>query len=148
MKKAIAIGVAALAAIGLLAGFAGRMEHGDPQRAKEFMSKRIDRMLDRINATPEQRAKINEVKDQLLQESTAMRQAQRDLKKELMAQWQNPQVDAAKVHAIVDQKVEAFRAMAQKAADAAIQVHDVLTPEQRAQLQKELSEHHRHRAEE
>ncbi len=143
MKKAILIGIGSLAAIGLLAAFAGRMEHWDPERAHEQMSKRIDRMLDQIKATDAQRAQINQIKDQMFQEVTAMRQARADLKKELMAQWESPQVDASKVHAMVDQRVEAFRAMAQKAADAAIQVHDVLTPEQRAQVQKELSEHHR-----
>lgn len=143
MKKVISIGIASLAAIGLLAAFAGRMEHRNPERAREMMSKRIDRMLDQIKATDAQRAQINQIKDQMFQEGTALRQAQADLKKELMAQWESPQVDAAKVHALVDQRTEAFRAMAQKAADAAIQVHDLLTPEQRAQVQKELSEHHR-----
>jgi len=148
MKKAIAIGVASLAAVGLLAGFASKWEHRDPQRAQEFMSKRIDRLLDQINATPEQRAKINEIKDQLMQQGTALRQAHRDLKKELITQWQSPQVDAAKIHAMVDQRVEEFRARAQQAADAMVQLHDVLTPEQRAQVQQELSKHHGRHAEE
>ncbi len=144
MKKAVIIGVASLAAIGLLAGFADRMEHRDPKGAHDFMSQRIDQLLNDIKATDAQRAQINPLKEQLIQQGTALRQSQMDLHKELMAEWQNSQVDAAKIHAMVDQRVEAFRALAQKAADAVIQLHDVLTPEQRAQLGKELQTHHHH----
>jgi Spy/CpxP family protein refolding chaperone len=148
MKKGIVIAVGALAGLVLLGGFAAsRMGHGGPERAYEHISKRVNALLDEVKATDEQRARVNQIKDQLLKEGVQVKQSERQLMQELLSKWDASQVDAAEVHTLIDQRVEGHRAFAQKMADALIQIHDILTPDQRAQLKQELQSHfksHRH----
>jgi protein CpxP len=44
------------------------------------------------------------------------------------------------VHALVDARMDAFRAFAHKVADAALEAHRILTPEQRQQVTTEVRE--------
>lgn len=97
-----------------------------------------------INATDAQRAQINQIKEKLFSEGMDLRQSQRALRRDLLATWDAPQVNADDVNALVDKQVEAFRAFAHDAANASIQLHDILTPEQRAQLKQELQNHMGH----
>jgi protein CpxP len=140
MKK-IVVGAALVAAIALLAGFVvqGPMHS---KRAYGFVSYRINSMLDEIQATESQRAQVNAIKDDLFNDGVALKQANRNLRKDLVAQWDSDVIDSAKIHALVNDRVDAFRAFANKAADDAIKVHDLLTPAQRAQLKTELEQEH------
>ena len=140
MKK-IVVGAALVAAIALLAGFVvqGPMRS---KRAYGFVSYRINSMLDEIKATDSQRAQVNAIKDDLFNDGLALKQANRNLRKDVVAQWDSDVIDSAKIHALVNDRVEAFRAFANKAADDAIKVHDLLTPAQRAQLKAELEQEH------
>jgi periplasmic protein CpxP/Spy len=140
MKKGILFGGILVAALGLLAGFAANHELR-PKRAYGFLSFRVNSILDEIKANDSQRAQVNAIKDELFKDGLALKQANRALRKELIAQWDSDAVDSAKIHALVDERVEAFRAFASKAADDAVKVHDLLSPEQRAQLKQELEEH-------
>ena len=142
MKK-IVMGAALLAAIALLAGFAvqGPMPS---KRPYGFLSYRINSMLDEIHATDAQRAQVNAIKDELFNDGMALKQANQNLRKDLVAQWDSDAIDSSKVHALVNNRVEAFRSFANKVADDAIKVHDLLTPEQRTQLKAELEQAHSH----
>jgi len=142
MKK-IVVGAALLAAIALLAGFVvqGPMHS---KRAYGFVNYRINSLLDEIKASDSQRAQVNAIKDELFNDGLALKQANRNLRKDLVAQWDSDVVDSAKIHTLVNDRVEAFRTFANKVADDAIKVHDLLTPEQRAQLKAELEQEHSH----
>ena len=48
--------------------------------------------------------------------------------------------DAKKLHALVDERVDEMRALAHQAVDSAIELHGVLTPEQRAEIAKRVEE--------
>jgi protein CpxP len=142
--KMAGIGIAALATVAALAGFAvaaGRYENRGPKRRYEMITRKVDQMMDQIEATDAQRAQINQLKDKLFNEGMELRSSQRGLTRELLADWDAAQVDAKGVHAQVDKRIEALRAFAHDAADASIQVHDILTAEQRAQLKQELRQH-------
>jgi periplasmic protein CpxP/Spy len=140
MKKGILFGGALVAALALLAGFAARHEMRS-KRAYGFLSYRVNSILDEIEANDLQRTQVNAIKDELFKDGLALKQANQALRKELIAQWDSEVVDSAKIHALVNERVEAFRAFASKAADDAVKVHDLLTSEQRAQLKEELEEH-------
>ncbi len=58
---------------------------------------------------------------------------------EVLAQWESANPDRARLHALVDQRIDAMRAFAHQAVDAGIEVHGVLTPEQRAKLEKKVA---------
>ena len=70
-------------------------------------------------------------------EFAAKLHADRDaLRGELLGMWKADVVDRARLHAIVDQRIDAMRAAAHAAADGAADAHDVLTVEQREKLAK------------
>lgn len=147
MRRMKIIGIVT-ACVAVLAGVslaANRFGPRDPERAYAFISASVNRMMDKIDATDAQRAQINQIKDRLFKEGAAFRQDRWNMRQQFFANWDAPQVDASEVHARVDQQVNELRTFAHDLADASIQVHDLLTPEQRATLKQEISKLHRSR---
>jgi periplasmic protein CpxP/Spy len=145
MKKIL---VTTLALMGLAAGALGLTAfrghgpgHGDPAHMEKFINNRLADMLDDLHATDAQRQQITAIKDKLVADHKALRASHADTKKELLAQWQADKPDAAKVHAIVSEKASGMTGFANEVADALVQVHGILTPDQRAQLTKKLERH-------
>jgi Spy/CpxP family protein refolding chaperone len=117
--------------------------HRDPAEVAKFVTERVDDALDDLDATPAQREKIHAVKDRLLAEGAKVRGDRQALHAELLAQWKADQVDRARLHQIVDERIDALRAFAHSAVDGAADAHDVLTPEQRAKVAKKAERMHR-----
>jgi Spy/CpxP family protein refolding chaperone len=61
----------------------------------------------------------------------------------LLDAWKSETPDAAKLHALVDQRADEMRKLAHEAVDAGIEVHGILTPDQRAKLTKKIERWHR-----
>lgn len=154
MKKTLITlaGVAAVA-VGYLAltGFRGPGHglgghgcgaHRDPARMERMISSHLDDVLDDLSATPEQRTQIAAVKDRLLAEGKALRASKPELHKDLLAQWESPNPDVSRLHALIDERGDAMQGFAHKVADGLAEVHAILTPEQRAQLAKKARRHH------
>lgn len=126
----------AVATTGFRGGCGG---HGhDPASIDRMVTARLDDALDDLDATPAQRAQVTALKDKLVQQGAALRQGGREARRELVAQWDSAAPDRARVHAIIDARADAMRAFAHKAADAAADLHDILTPEQRARISKKI----------
>jgi periplasmic protein CpxP/Spy len=142
MKKLAAVALA-VGALGLVGFGYGRGHCGmrDPANVERFVNSRIDDALDDLDATPDQRAKIDAIKAPLLKEGLAIMQESRAGRADLLAQLDSGQPDSAKLHALVDSRGDAYRAFAHKLVDAGIQVNQILTPEQRAKVQKKLKRH-------
>jgi Spy/CpxP family protein refolding chaperone len=134
--KRIGMAVLGLGAIGVLGAFRGAHGHGghDPERMAEMVTKRLDSILDEIEATPEQRQRITAVKDRLLEKGKALHAERRGMMQDLLAQWRSPAIDAAAVHSKIDARAEAMKGFAHEAADALAEVHGILTPEQREEV--------------
>lgn len=142
-KKALGAGAAGLMILGgaaALTGFAGGCGghgrgHGrDPAAMAAFVTDRVDDALDDLDATPEQRARVHAVKERVLAAAQEARAAGGDHRAELLAAWRSEAPDAARLHALVDQHLDAMRAAAHQAVDGAVEVHAALTPEQREQV--------------
>jgi Spy/CpxP family protein refolding chaperone len=150
MKKAFG-GMAAAAAVVLgvvaLAGFAsGCGHHGhskDPAQMAAFVSARVDDLLDDVDATPDQRTKIHGIADRMLEAAKQAHAGHDADRAAVLAQWKADQVDRQALHALVDQRVDALRALAHQAVDAGADAHDVLTPAQREKLAKKAERWHR-----
>jgi periplasmic protein CpxP/Spy len=71
-----------------------------------------------------------------------VRGSKEEVRAALVEQWRSERPDPAAVHALVDQMVEEFRGFAHQAADAAMELHQTLTPEQRAELLLRAEKHH------
>lgn len=128
-------GVALLGATGC-----GHHRH-DPARMEKLVSSRVDDALDDLKATPEQRQKIVAVKDRLLASGRTLRADHRAVAREALGLWEAAGFDRTRALALVDARIDAMRALAHEAVDGIAQVHETLTPEQRAQVTKKLQRH-------
>jgi Spy/CpxP family protein refolding chaperone len=135
--------VAAVAAVALLTAFHGGWHghHRDPAEVAAFVNARVDDALDDLDATPAQRDRIHALASGLLADAMKLRDASAGTHRELVAQWDAEQPDAARLHALVDARIDALRAVAHEAVDDAVQAHAVLTPEQRAKVSRKLHRH-------
>jgi Spy/CpxP family protein refolding chaperone len=144
MKKttlaAIGGALVATAALALTAFGGGRFHHGphDPAEVAAFVTNRVDDALDDLDATPEQRARVGAVKDRMLAAALAHREAREETRQAFLAEWKAEAPDAARLHALVDQRAAEMTALAHQAVDAAVEVHGTLTPEQRAKVTRRV----------
>ena len=133
----VAVGVGALT----LTAFRG---HGDPAHMDQMVERRLTKMLDTVQATDAQRQQITAIKDKVLADGKALRAAHQGTHEQLLALWKSDQPDVAKVHALVDARADAMKKFADEVADAMIQVHGILTPDQRAKVADQIQQHHPH----
>jgi Spy/CpxP family protein refolding chaperone len=144
-KNKILVAGSTLLAFVLLTGFrGGHMGWGgphDPERVKQMISWKVDDRLDELKATDAQKQSIHGLKDSLFEDGKRLFEEQKGARAEMLNQWESPNPDAKAVHALVDARLDAFRAFAHKVADAALEAHRVLTPEQRKQVTAEVREH-------
>ncbi len=141
MKKTLALVAALAAGFLVLTGFHGGCGHRhprDPAEVNAMVTEHLDHALDDLAATPAQRQQILAIKDRLLATFTALRAEHQATHAQLLAQWKADQPDAAALHALVDARIDALRAAAHQAVDAGIEVHGILTPEQRAKVTAKL----------
>jgi len=144
MKEKMPLAIALAAAFALLTGFAFHGGWGpcgrshDPERVKQMVTAHLDDALDDLQASDAQRAQVQALKDRLLTDAQQLFASHRDAQQKLVEQWDSASPDRAQVYALVDARIDALRAMAHEAADAAIQLHGILTPEQRAQVSKKI----------
>ncbi len=144
MKSKLWAYVFGAAAIVALAGFGRCGGHQrDPAQVAAMVTARVDDLLDDLNATDAQRQQIHAIKDRLLAQAAQLHQQAEPDHAELKAQWESPNPDRARLHAMVDERADAMRAFAHQLVDAGIEVHDILTPEQRAKLEKKMERMHR-----
>ena len=150
MKKILGAAAAALlVAVGFVAltgfrGGCGGHRHGrDPAEVAAFATDRVDDALDDLDATPEQRTRVHAVKDRLLAAAQAARGDHHEAHEALLAEWKSASPDAAKLHVLVDARADELRALAHQAVDAGVEVHGILTPEQREKLARKAERWHR-----
>ena len=140
MKKTVPVLVGLAALFALATGFRGGCGgHGhDPASVDRMVTSHLEDALEDLDATPAQKAQVMALKDRLLQRGAALRQGNQDTRRQLLAQWDSASPDRAAVHALVDARIDAMRAFAHEAADAAVDLHGILTPEQRAKISKKV----------
>jgi periplasmic protein CpxP/Spy len=140
MKKKLAIAASAVLAVVLLSGFRGGGWNRDPERIKQMISWKLNDKLDDLKATDAQKQAVHGVKDRLFEEGKLLAQEHQATRVEVLAQLESDYPDAQKLHGIVDTRIDAVRAFAHKVVDAALEVHKVLSPEQRKALSTEYRE--------
>lgn len=139
----VAVGAVAILA---LAGFRfARWGHGqmhDPERMKERLTRHVDRFLGRLEATEPQREQVHALSASLFDEGRRLMEEGRGTRQQVLGEWDSARPDAARLHALVDARVDGVRAFGHSAVEAMLRLHDILTPAQRAQV----TEHARKRA--
>lgn len=100
----------------------------------------MTRMLDRVNATPEQRAQIEQIVKANTGEMRAQREAGRALREETMTLFAQPTVDANAVEALRQKQLAMHDAASKRMTTAMLEISRVLTPEQRKQMAEQMSQ--------
>jgi Spy/CpxP family protein refolding chaperone len=143
---ALATGSASLLGVGTWAmhergGFCGRHGSARSEMVHKFIDFAVSEKLDEIDATAEQRQKVQEIKDRLIKEGHALREGKDDLRAQLLEQLAQDNPDRARVKTLVRERMNAFSAFADDATEALLELHATFTPAQRAQLLADAREH-------
>jgi Spy/CpxP family protein refolding chaperone len=106
---------------------------------QQRITARVNRMLDKLNATPDQRQKINDITKNALTQLQALRQSNA----QDHGEWINAlTADNFDENTLKAKAVDHATQMANIIVPALHQVHDVLTKDQRTQLGTMMKNHH------
>jgi hypothetical protein len=111
---------------------------GDPVARPRALA-HVDRALDRVGATDEQKARARSIVGRTLTDLEPWRPAQRRLRAELLAAWRTDAPDRARLHRRVDEEAEALRALGHALVDDGLELHGVLTSAQRDALVRHVA---------
>ncbi len=131
LAGSLAVTAQAMPGIG---GPGGPGGEGHAMGAGPMMGGLLPRMLDRVNATPEQREQIKQIIERNRGERSGQRDARRELSEQAMALFTQPTVDAAAVEALRQKQMALTDAASKRMAAAMIEISRVLSPEQRKQM--------------
>jgi protein CpxP len=129
---------------GAMAG--GHWGHGGAGGMFEGM---LQRLLDRVNATPEQRTQIQQILQSGAADVRARHEEGRALREQAMALFAQPTVDAAALEALRQKQLAMHDDVTKRMAASMLEISRVLTPDQRKQMaeymtqRRELMQRHR-----
>jgi len=98
--------------------------------------------LDKIGATEDQRTRINGGVDEIMADGKAIHEGNQGLKNKVVACLLLDTPNSAWLHATVDEKAKELTGFAHRTVDRLIRISAVLTPAQRAELQKRYESAH------
>jgi periplasmic protein CpxP/Spy len=115
------------------------------------MQHHMQRMLDAVKATPEQRAQIKQIMDTAHNDLAPQRQARQQFAAQQQALMAQPNVDARAAETLRQQWQAQREVVSKRMLQAQLDVARVLSPEQRKLMAERMSQHRammdRHRAE-
>ena len=100
----------------------------------------LNRMLERVNATPEQRTQIEQILKTGAEQMRTQREAGRELRDEAMKLFAQPTVDANALEALRQKQVAQHVEASKRMTAAMLEISRVLTPEQRKQMSEYLQQ--------
>ena len=100
----------------------------------------LKRMLERVNATPEQRTQIDQIMKSAATDMRAQHEAGRALREQAMTLFAQPTVDAAAVEALRQKQLAMHDAASKRMMNAMIDISRVLTPDQRKQMAEYMAQ--------
>ena len=100
----------------------------------------LKRMLERVNATPEQRAQIDQIMKSAANDMRAQRESGRELREQAMTLFSQPTVDAGAVEALRQKQLAMHDAASKRMMNAMIEISRVLTPDQRKQMAEYMAQ--------
>jgi Spy/CpxP family protein refolding chaperone len=111
-------------------------EHKDmtAEELKERMDKRAERVLNKVDATPEQREEISAVLDGFLPEMVKFREERKVLKERLKKALEADEINEAEFNEIRAETRQLVGRSVDRSLDTVFEISKVLTPEQRKGL--------------
>jgi protein CpxP len=118
----------------------GHGGHGGPGMGMMFGGRGLERMLDSVNASAEQRSQIKAIADRARADLQSQREAGRGMRQQFMTLFTQPTVDANAVEALRAQTIAQHDQSSKRMTQAMIDISRVLTPEQRKQLAERMQQ--------
>jgi Spy/CpxP family protein refolding chaperone len=147
-RKIVFASMAALMVAGLLmsiARAAGPAAAGDEAGPGEGMPmRRMQRILDRVGATPAQRDQIRAIWSGLRPQLRAERAQHKLIRQQMVASLTAPSINAVEVERLRKQSMANADKISALVTQGMVASAQVLTPEQRKLAQEELAKHGRH----
>lgn len=127
-------------AFALLTGF-GRCGHRhrhdiSGEDAKEMAEDHVEDFIDHVDATEPQAQQLRAVAKPLIDDIPSLIEDHRATQSALRAEWASPNPDKEKVHQIIDERASELTKLVHRIADAVFEAHQILTPEQRQEIQE------------
>ncbi len=141
---ALAVGLAVAAGAGAHGGHGGHRPQG-PEGAMlvpQMVEWVVNSALAGQGVSDAQRSRLLAVKERVTSQAEAVHAQHAATHEEFKRQWDADAMDAARLHALVDERVEDMRRALQSAVDGLVEVHDILTPEQRRAVMERLQSMH------
>jgi periplasmic protein CpxP/Spy len=118
--------------------------HFDPARMGKHIDRRVDRVLDRVNASQEQRDKVTGIFKGALGDVTALGVKPWETREKFIALLRADTIDPAAFEALRAQQISTADAASKRIVQAMTEAAQVLTPEQRRELADRWERHGRH----
>jgi periplasmic protein CpxP/Spy len=132
-------------------GHGGAGMHGGGPGMGMMMGRGIERMLDSVNATADQRTQIKAIAERARTDMKAQHESGRALREQSMKLFSQPVVDANAAEALRAQMLQQHDQASRRTMQAMLEVSRVLTPEQRKQMSERMTQRRsmmeRHRSE-
>ncbi|MGI9332323.1 MAG: Spy/CpxP family protein refolding chaperone [Gammaproteobacteria bacterium] len=107
---------------------------------------KLDRMMDIVDATPEQKAQAEPIVEDLVAEVLPLVEQHREHRRALMATLAGGRVDRDEIEVIRTAEIALIDHATSAVADAAAELSSLLTPEQREKVVRIMASRHRHGA--
>lgn len=115
----------------------GGMQHGGGMMGNPKMA---ERMLDGVNATPEQRTQIRQLMEAAKSDMQAQRESGRTLREQAAKLFAEPNVDARAAETLRQQMLAQHDTASKRMTQLMLDVSRVLTPEQRKQMAERMAQ--------
>jgi Spy/CpxP family protein refolding chaperone len=136
--KISALAVALSGAVVGLAGF-GWHCHGH-KFAKEMVDRHVSKVLDKLDATPDQRLKVTAIEDKLFADFKAMGQSHRAAFSQVIAQFGQDELSPAVLDTAFTAQQQSREKVHQDVRQAILDMHALLSPAQRQKLVQIIQE--------
>lgn len=114
------------------------------EEAVERAEKMLERVLDKIDASEAQEAEVQAIFDKTLPQALELRKAARQLRGEAREAMMADEPDVEQLEALRQRGLKLADEGSKLALDAVLEVHKILTPEQRAEIKGFMSKFARH----
>ena len=145
-KRVAAVALIAVAGGAALSAYAMEHRHGGPGMMGGgpgmgmMMGRGLDRMLDGLNATEQQRTQLQQIMKSAMDDLRGQREQHRALRERAMQVFTAPTVDANAAEQVRQQMLAQHDAASKRMTAAMVEASRVLTPEQRAKLAERMKE--------
>ncbi len=132
------------AGVAATAAYAQTAAQAEPGGELGFGARRLERLLDKVNATPAQRTQIEGIWKNLRPQLAANHQQHMTVRQQMMAAFTAPTVNPAQIEQLRQQSMSLENQRSQLFTQGLVQTAQVLSQAQRQQAQAAIQEAHDH----